>query len=277
MPSERSAPPTRRAPDALVARRRRDAVNLARATGGAKLAGCPRVATGTADLPLHGGRVPAWLASRMARLGRVIVEAIAHEYGRTEVLRRLAEPVLVPVVRRRDGDGLALVRDHHQRDRRAQARARRRSSTSWACTSAAAAAAHSRRTPDELTALGERVGLDAPALVRASRLVAKVDSAAVQDGFELYLHGFIVADDGAWVGGAAGDERRATPGPALPLALGPRGRGRSSRSRTPRSRGARSAEMIVNLTDRRAGGARGEMLGLGRAAGRRRWWAGWRG
>ncbi|HXT97559.1 MAG TPA: DUF763 domain-containing protein, partial [Polyangia bacterium] len=48
------------------------------------------VATGSADLPLHGGRVPAWLASRMARLGRVIVEAIAHEYGRTEVLRRLA-------------------------------------------------------------------------------------------------------------------------------------------------------------------------------------------
>ena len=58
---------------------------------------------------------------------------------------------------------------------------------------------HSRRTPDELTALGDSVGLDAPALVRASRLVAKVDSAAVQDGFELYLHGFIVADDGAWV------------------------------------------------------------------------------
>src|SRR4029079_4133728 len=60
-------------------------------------------------------------------------------------------------------------------------------------------ARHSRRTPDELTALGDSVGLDAPALVRASRLVAKVDSAAVQDGFQLYLHGFIVADDGAWV------------------------------------------------------------------------------
>src|SRR5213076_977642 len=55
------------------------------------------------------------------------------------------------------------------------------------------------RTPDELTALGERLGLDAPALVRASRLVAKVDSAAVQDGFDLYLHGFIVTDEGNWV------------------------------------------------------------------------------
>ncbi len=55
---------------------------------------------------------------------------------------------------------------------------------------------HSRRTPDELTLLGERTGFDALALTRASRLVAKVDSAAVQDGFELYLHGFFVTDDG---------------------------------------------------------------------------------
>ena len=59
---------------------------------------------------------------------------------------------------------------------------------------------HSRRTPDELIALGDRIGLDgAGARARTSRLVAKVDSAAVQDGFALYLHGFIVADDGAWV------------------------------------------------------------------------------
>ena len=48
--------------------------------------------SGSADLPLHGGRVPAWLASRMAQLGRVIVEAIAHEYGRREVLSRLSNP-----------------------------------------------------------------------------------------------------------------------------------------------------------------------------------------
>src|SRR4029077_11677734 len=54
--------------------------------------GMPAGRSGTADLPLHGGRVPAWLAARMARLGRVIVEAIAHEYGRDEVLRRLANP-----------------------------------------------------------------------------------------------------------------------------------------------------------------------------------------
>jgi hypothetical protein len=156
------------------------------------------VPSGTADLPLHGGRVPAWLSARMARLGRVIVEAITHEYGRTEVLRRLSNPFWF------QSFGAVMGMDWH---------------SSGITTSVIAAlkrglapiehelglhvcggrGRQSRRTPDELTALGQRVGLDAPTLVRASRLVAKVDSAAVQDGFELYLHGFIVADDGSWV------------------------------------------------------------------------------
>ena len=57
---------------------------------------------------------------------------------------------------------------------------------------------HSRQTPYELVAIGDLVGLDGAALAKASRLVAKVDSAAVQDGFDLYLHGFIVTDDGHW-------------------------------------------------------------------------------
>jgi hypothetical protein len=57
---------------------------------------------------------------------------------------------------------------------------------------------HSRRTPQELVAIASRVGFDGSALTTASRLVAKVDSAAVQDGFELYLHGFIVTDEGNW-------------------------------------------------------------------------------
>jgi hypothetical protein len=58
---------------------------------------------------------------------------------------------------------------------------------------------HSRKTPDELRALGERIGFDGDALAHTSKLVAKVDSAAVQDGYQLYLHGFVVADDGKWV------------------------------------------------------------------------------
>jgi hypothetical protein len=71
---------------------------------------------------------------------------------------------------------------------------------------------HSRRTPAELTAIGERTGIDGEALTRASRLVAKVDSAAVQDGFELYLHGFFVTADGKWTvvqQGMNGDKRQA--------------------------------------------------------------------
>ncbi len=57
---------------------------------------------------------------------------------------------------------------------------------------------YSRQTPHELLLIGERVGFDGNALALASRLVAKVDSAAVQDGFDLYLHGFVVANDGRW-------------------------------------------------------------------------------
>lgn len=71
---------------------------------------------------------------------------------------------------------------------------------------------HSRATPSELMAVGERVGIDGAGLARASRLVAKVDSAAVQDGFDLYLHGFIVTDDGQWVvvqQGMNGDRKQA--------------------------------------------------------------------
>jgi hypothetical protein len=216
--------------------------------------------TGTALLPLHGGRVPTWLAARMARLGRVIVEAIAHEYGRTEVLRRLSSPFWF------QSFGAVMGMDWH---------------SSGITTSVIGAlkrglgpvagelglhvcggrGRHSRRTPDELTALGERVGLDAPALVRASRLVAKVDSAAVQDGFALYLHGFIVADDGAWVvvqQGMNGGRRQArryhwiwdragafVDDPHAAIAGKPVGD-------------------IVNLVDRRAAGARGEIVGLSR-------------
>src|SRR5919206_1067864 len=57
---------------------------------------------------------------------------------------------------------------------------------------------HSRQTPHELVSIGDKVGFDGAALATASRLVAKVDSAAVQDGFDLYLHGFVVTDRGDW-------------------------------------------------------------------------------
>jgi len=120
---------------------------------------------------------------------------------------------------------------------------------------------HSRRTPDELTALGDSVGLDAPALVRASRLVAKVDSAAVQDGFQLYLHGFIVADDGAWVvvqQGMNGARRQARRYHWIWDRAG------AFVDEPHAAIEGRPVGDIVNLVDRRAGGARGEMIGLAR-------------
>src|SRR6188508_1820474 len=214
--------------------------------------------TGTADLPLHGGRVPAWLASRMARLGRVIVEAITHEYGRTEVLRRLSNPFWF------QSFGAVMGMDWHSSGittsvigalKRGLAPVERELGL-HVC---GGRGRHSRRTPDELTALGDSVGLDAPALVRASRLVAKVDSAAVQDGFELYLHGFIVADDGAWVvvqQGMNGARRQARRYHWLWDRAG------AFIDEPHAAIEGRPGGDIVNLVDRRAASARGEMVDL---------------
>jgi uncharacterized protein len=153
--------------------------------------------TGTANLPLHGGHVPQWLSTRMAALGRVITEAIVHEYGRDEFLRRLAHPFWF------QSFGAVMGMDWH---------------SSGITTSVVAAlkrglapiqhelgiyvcggkGAHSRRTPQELMTVGDATGVDAASLARSSRLVAKIDSAAVQDGFDLYLHAFFAAKDGHW-------------------------------------------------------------------------------
>jgi hypothetical protein len=153
--------------------------------------------TGSADLPLHGGRVPPWLAERMASLGAIITQAVVHHYGRDEFLQRLSHPFWF------QSFGAVMGMDWH---------------SSGITTSVIGAlkrglaplqgelgiyvcggrGKHSRRTPEELAAVGERTGINGQALTRASRLVAKVDSAAVQDGFELYLHGFFVTDDAKW-------------------------------------------------------------------------------
>ena len=153
--------------------------------------------TGSADLPLHGGRVPPWLAVRMAKLGRVVVEAIVLEYGRDELLRRLAHPFWF------QSFGAVMGMDWHSSGittsvlgalKRGLAPVQQELGI-YVC---GGKGAQSRQTPSELTTIGERTGLDAAPLARASRLVAKVDSAAVQDGFDLYLHGFIVSADGHW-------------------------------------------------------------------------------
>jgi hypothetical protein len=167
--------------------------------------------TGSADLPLHGGRVPAWLGQRMSALGAVICQAIVHHYGRDEFLRRLSHPFWF------QSFGAVMGMDWHSSGITTSViGALKRGLTPLAdelgVHVCGGRGKHSRRTPDELAALGDRIGFDAAALTRASRLVAKVDSAAVQDGFELYLHGFFVTDDGKWTvvqQGMNGDKRQA--------------------------------------------------------------------
>ena len=153
--------------------------------------------TGRADLPLHGGRVPHWLAARMQRLGRVVAEAIVLEFGRDELLRRLADPFWFQAF------GAVMGMDWHSSGittsvvgalKRGLAPAAEELGL-WVC---GGRGRHSRRTPAELLAVAERTGLDGTELARTSRLVAKVDSAAVQDGYQLYLHAFFVTADGRW-------------------------------------------------------------------------------
>jgi len=153
---------------------------------------------GTADLPLHSGRVPKWLADRMANLGALIGEAIVHHYGRDELLRRLAHPFWF------QSFGAVMGMDWHSSGITtsvigALKRGLAPLANELGVHVCGGRGKHSRQTPQELVTIGERVGFDGAALARASRLIAKVDSAAVQDGFDLYLHGFIVTDEGRWV------------------------------------------------------------------------------
>jgi hypothetical protein len=211
---------------------------------------------GSADLPLHGGRVPAWLSQRMTRLGAVIVEAIVLEYGRDELLRRLAHPFWF------QSFGAVMGMDWHSSGITtsvlgALKRGLAPLSAELGIHVCGGRGRRSRATPVELIAVGERVGLDGAVLARSSRLVAKVDSAAVQDGFDLYLHGFIVADDGRWVvvqQGMNGDRRQARRYHWLSESL-------ESFVDGPHAaiEGAKQG-MIVNLADRRAAASRAGQL-----------------
>jgi uncharacterized protein len=213
---------------------------------------------GSADLPLHGGRVPKWLGERMTRLGAVIVEAIIIEYGRDELLRRLAHPFWF------QSFGAVMGMDWHSSGITtsvigALKRGLNPRSADLGIHVCGGRGQHSRQTPHELIAIGDRVGLDGADLARTSRLVAKVDSAAVQDGFDLYLHGFIITDDGHWVvvqQGMNGDRRQARRYHWLSEGL-------TSFVDEPHAAidGVEQG-VIVNLTDRRAEASRQRQLDL---------------
>jgi hypothetical protein len=153
--------------------------------------------TGSADLPLHGGHVPPWLAARMAALGRVMAEAIVHHYGRDELLRRLAHPFWF------QSFGAVMGMDWHSSGMTTSVVAAlqrglapiRHEIGIYVC---GGKGLRGRETPAQLARLGDETGLDAQALTQASRLVAKVDGAAVQDGYDLYLHAFVASSSGRW-------------------------------------------------------------------------------
>lgn len=202
--------------------------------------------------------MPAWLGERMTALGCVIAEAVIHHHGRDAFLERLAHPFWFQAF------GAVMGMDWHSSGITTSViGALKRGLSSrqdelgiYVC---GGRGKHSRKTPLELEALSDRIGVDGDGLTRASRLVAKVDSAAVQDGFDLYLHGFFVTADGKWT-------------------VVQQGMNESTRQarryhwhsafvtnfvEEPHSAidGPEQGE-IVNLTDRRACGARGAQLTL---------------
>ncbi|WP_348266817.1 DUF763 domain-containing protein [Edaphobacter sp. DSM 109919] len=154
--------------------------------------------SGTADLPLHGGRVPPWLAARMTELGTAIAEHIVLEYGPSEFLTRLSDPFWFQAF------GCVMGMDWHSSGittsvMGALKRGLNSRFSELGLAVCGGRGRHSVRTPDELRAFSMKTGLDGDALARTSRLTARVDNNAVVDGFQLYLHSFVVTRAGEWV------------------------------------------------------------------------------
>ncbi len=153
--------------------------------------------SGHADLPLHGGHVPGWLAERMTRLGTAIAESILHHYGAPELLSRLSDPMWFQAF------GSVMGMDWHSSGITtsvlgALKRGLNPRAHELGVYICGGRGRHSRNTPDELRRVAERRSLDGEALVRTSRLTARVDNNAIADGFQIYLHTFIVTAAGEW-------------------------------------------------------------------------------
>src|SRR6476620_11052882 len=153
--------------------------------------------SGHADLPLHGGHVPAWLAQRMTALGTAIAESILLHYGHSEFLSRLSDPFWFQAL------GSVMGMDWHSSGITtsvlgALKRGLNPRASELGLYICGGRGRHSRNTPDELRAVADRRGLDGDSLVRASRLTARVDNNAVADGFQIYLHTCIVTASGEW-------------------------------------------------------------------------------
>jgi len=153
--------------------------------------------SGTADLPLHGGRVPPWLAERMTQLGTAITEAIVRDYGVTAFLSRLSDPFWFQAF------GSVLGMDWHSSGITTSVMGALKRGLApigdelglYIC---GGRGRFSRNTPQELRAIANRQGLDGESLVRTSRLTARIDNNAIADGFQIYLHTFVLTAHGEW-------------------------------------------------------------------------------
>ena len=153
--------------------------------------------SGHADLPLHTGTVPPWLADRMMVLGTLITESLVENFGPEEVLVRLSDPLWF------QSFGAVMGMDWHSSGITTSVmyalkrglNPRAKELGIYVC---GGRGKYSRMTPAELLEIAGSEGLDGDALVRNSKLVAKVDNNAVQDGFQLYQHNFILTKSGNW-------------------------------------------------------------------------------
>ena len=153
--------------------------------------------TGTAYLPLHGGRAPAWLFHRMKELAREISLVIIDHFGPLEMLRRLSDPFWFQSL------GCVLGFDWHSSGVTttvcgALKEGLRGTEADSGLFVAGGKGRTSRKTPVEIEAFCDRYSLEAGGLVYASRMAAKVDSAALQDGYQLYHHAFFFTREGSW-------------------------------------------------------------------------------
>ena len=153
--------------------------------------------SGFADLPLHGGRVPAWLADRMTKLGTAISEAIIYHHGVPELLSRLSDPFWFQAF------GSVMGMDWHSSGITtsvvgALKRGLNPRASELGVFVCGGRGKHSRNTPNELRDVANRTSLDGEALVRTSRLTARIDNNAIADGFQIYLHSFVVSAAGDW-------------------------------------------------------------------------------
>jgi uncharacterized protein len=153
--------------------------------------------TGIADLPLHRGRVPQWLAERMTKLGTAITEAIVRDYGTSVFLSRLSDPFWFQAL------GAVMGMDWHSSGittsvMGALKRGLWPRADELGIYICGGRGRSSRNAPQELRSIAERRGFDGEALVRTSRLTARVDNNAIADGFQIYLHSFVVTANGEW-------------------------------------------------------------------------------